>query len=171
MDEVGETADDDLVAFIREQHPLLVRTMTVYLGSEDVAAEIAQEALARTCTDWRKVRSLDQPALWTRRVAFNLANSWFRRRRVHARVEPRLAQPAVTSSPDVATKIAVRRALASLDERSRTVLVLQHYEGRTISEIADVLRMPEGTVKSLASRAIAALRTSGLLSEGGVDDA
>jgi RNA polymerase sigma-70 factor (sigma-E family) len=162
-------ADDaravELAAFIEAQHPALVRAMTIYLGDQDHAHDIAQEALARVCRDWPKVRSLDDPAVWARRIAFNLANSHFRRRKVHRRVEPRLAAPTDAHEVDHASAIAVRAALRALPHRARTVLVLRYYEGMSVDEIASVLRCPPGTVKSLASRAIRDLRASGLTVE------
>ena len=47
----------------------------------------------------------------------------------------------------------VRRALAQLSETYRTVLVLRHYENLKFRQIADVLDVPEGTVKSRVAQA------------------
>ena len=64
---------------------------------------------------------------------------------------------------DIATIVAVRAALQVLPPPQRSVLVLRYYLDLPMREVAIVLGRPEGTVRSLASSAIATLRTSGLI--------
>lgn len=55
--------------FCRREHPRLVGAVTLYLGDRDVAEDIAQEALARACAAWGRVRRMRAPGAWVHRVA------------------------------------------------------------------------------------------------------
>jgi RNA polymerase sigma factor (sigma-70 family) len=69
------------------------------------------------------------------------------------------AQPLREVSIDVA------RALAELPRTQRAVLVLRYFEDRTISDVANLLGLAEGTVKAYTHHALKALRASGHLAE------
>ena len=75
-------APDELGAFCRAEWSRLVGALSLYTGDADLAEELAQEAVARVCRHWRKVRKMDAPAAWLHRVARNLAHSHYRRARV-----------------------------------------------------------------------------------------
>jgi RNA polymerase sigma factor (sigma-70 family) len=59
---------------------------------------------------------------------------------------------------EVAVRVAVRGALATLSARQRAVLVLRVYDDLSEAQVAEVLDIPAGTVKSTMSRALAKLR-------------
>src|SRR4051812_32240 len=80
----------ELVAFLEAEYPRLVGTLSLYCGNAESAEELAQEALARVCRDWAKVRKMNAPGAWAHRVAMNLAASHFRRRAATKRVIDRL---------------------------------------------------------------------------------
>ena len=126
------------------------------------AEELAQETLARVWLRWSRVRELDEPLAlaWTYRVAINLTNSWLRRRMAERRARARLAARATDApvDPDPADAVAVRRAVAALPRRQRTALVLRYYADLPVAEVAALMGCAPGTVKSLTSKALAALR-------------
>ena len=70
-----------------------------------------------------------------------------------------------TEAVDVAAREDLWRALGTLPPRQRAVLVLRYYEDLPDREIAVLIGAKEPTVRSLASRALAALRTSHLAEE------
>ena len=155
----------ELAAFCRAQYPTLVGMLGLYCGDRAVAEELAQEALGRAWRQWRKVRSLDNPSAWLRRVAINLANSHLRRLRAERRARDRSTVVDQHVDPDGADRQAVRAAVASLPKRQRTALVLRYYLDLPYGEIAEVMDAPEPTVKSLVRRAIERLRNEGQLVE------
>ena len=152
--------DRRLIDFCEGAYPRLVRMLGLYCGSREVAEELAQETLARVWRHWRKVRELDQPLAWAQRVGLNLAKSHFRslaaERRAKRRLEGR--QLETHADPDTADRQAVRGAIARLPDRQKTVLVLHYYLDLSFAEVADWMNAPEGTVKSLAHRAVRKLR-------------
>jgi RNA polymerase sigma-70 factor, ECF subfamily len=160
-------APADLTAFCEAEWARLVGALSLYTGDADLAEELAQEAVARVCRDWRKVRKLDAPGAWLHRVARNLAHSHFRRTRTGDRAHARAADPDTAPSDDDA--VVLRAVVALLPERERDVIVLRFYLGLSVRETAQELDVPEGTVKTLTHRAIGRLRERGVVDEEVID--
>lgn len=147
--------------FCQEEYPRLVGALRLYTRDPDLAEEIAQESLARAWRDWAKVRKLDSPRAWTYRVAFNGANSQFRRRAAERRARERVqhhTQAGRDSDEDITDVAAIRSALARVPRRARTALVLRYFLDLSIRETAEAMGCPEGTVKSLTRRGLALLK-------------
>lgn len=142
----------------------LVGTLTLYCGQRDVAEELAQESLARACRDWNKVRKLDNPDAWLYRVAFNLANSYFRRKLVERRATKRLigfangVSEATRFAETLSSRLDLRNAVKRIPARPRQALILRYYVDLPIAAVAELLDCPEGTAKTLIHRAILSLR-------------
>ena len=148
----------------RARLPALVRFAAALTGDRGLAEDVVQEVLIRAYGRWSRIAGLEQPEAYLRRMVTNEYLSWRRRwARItpHAEV-PATAEPGAGTEPDHAEAHADRAALAEelarLSKRARAVLVLRYYEHLTDAEIADVLRCPQGTVRSLASRALRTLR-------------
>jgi RNA polymerase sigma-70 factor (ECF subfamily) len=159
--------DHELISFCRREHGRVVGLLSLYCGDAALAEELAQDALARVCRDWRRVRRMDYPEAWTSRVAINLANSHFRRRGAERRARERLAArpEELASQPDTVLAVAVRRALSQLPARQRTALLLHYFCDYPFTRVAELMGAPEPTVKSLARRGLARLRDSGSLTD------
>ena len=156
-------AAHELAAFCRREHPRLVGAVGLYLGDVALAEEIAQEALLRACRDWSRVRTFGSPGAWVHRVAMNLAVSAGRRRQAKRRADERLVSYAglAPGEEDREAAVAMRAALAKLPDRQREALVLRYFADLSVSETAEAMRCPEGTVKTLTSRGVATLRAMG----------
>ncbi|MCU1458908.1 MAG: sigma-70 family polymerase sigma factor [Actinomycetia bacterium] len=161
-----EAAPADLVAFCAREWSRLVGTLTLYTGDRLLGEELAQETLARVCRDWARIGNLESPGGWAHRVGVNLANSHRRRQRSARRAASRMAQrPDAAAMTDLAAAVAIRGAVAKLPERQRRALVLRYYADLSVREVADAMRVPEGTVKTLTRRAIERLRAADLLGD------
>lgn len=148
----------DFAAFCHQQHRRVVATIAVYCGDPALAEEVAQEALVKACQQWPRVRHMEAPGAWLHRVALNLVRSRFRRRRLELRVAAGQATPDVHTDVDVAELVDLRRALGRLSERRRTVVLLRHVAGLTVTETAAAMQLSENAVRSLTSRGLAELR-------------
>jgi RNA polymerase sigma factor (sigma-70 family) len=158
--------DRSLVEFCRREWPRLVGSLSLDVGSRELAEDLAQETLARVCTHWRRVRRADSPSAWAHRVAFNRAKSHGRRPATWARVQPRAVdRPIGAVDPDRATVLAVHDALATLSDAQRQALILRYFADLSVRDTAAAMRCPENTVKTHTRRALDALRASGLLDD------
>jgi RNA polymerase sigma-70 factor (ECF subfamily) len=130
--------------------------LTLACGDQAEAEEVAQDAFVRLLPRWDKVSRYEDPEAWVRLVAFRLLSN--RRRRARNRL---VALRRTGASPDVAPPtgeaIDVMRALATLPLEQRQVVVLHHLLDLPVEEVARVLRLPVGTVKSRLGRARQAL--------------
>ena len=153
------TAPQDLVAFCEEQHPRLVGLLGLYCGDRDMAEEFAQEALARACRDWSKVRRLDAPEAWAYKVGMNLASSYFRRKAIEQRAKRRLeAERPRHRETTHAERAELLDAVGKLPHRQRAALLLHYYLDLSIPQVAQLLECPEGTAKTLVHKAVKRLR-------------
>jgi RNA polymerase sigma-70 factor (ECF subfamily) len=158
----------DLAAFYAEQFDRVRGSLVLFTGSRDVGEELAQEAFVRACQHWEKVREMEAPGAWVHRVGMNLAISRGRKlrteRRPHRRVRAEATEPSTeVDHPDL------RDALLGLGPDERAVVVLRFYGDLSVAQVADVLAIPEGTVKTRTRAGLAALRSAGV--PGAVDEA
>lgn len=143
--------------------PGLIGYLTVLGGNRADAEEVAQEAFVRLLESWPKVAEYDDPRAWLRQVATRMLISRARRRKVARLALPRLGGATTTEAP-TGDRLDLAAALATLPIGSRAVVLLHHVHDLPVEEIADLLRIPPGTVKSRLARARAALAP--LVSEG-----
>ena len=143
-------------AFYRREYPGL-RAVAAALGGTDVADDLVQDTLLRALVQWRRVSSLERPGGWCHRVLLNVCRSWYRRRRTEARhwSRQRAVEP-VTSGPSADT-VAFCRAARKLPTRPRSAVVLFYIGDRPVAEVASILGVPEGTVRSDLTRARVAM--------------
>jgi RNA polymerase sigma factor (sigma-70 family) len=161
------TAPDELDAVYSRLFPKLVGAVSLYCGDRWVAEEIAQEALSRLW-EHSSTREITSPDAWSYRVAFNLANSWFRRRAIERRVRAE-RDVLVDGADDVSVDdIVVRAAIDRLPPRQREAIVLRYFADLSVEDTATVMRCAAGTVKAHTHKALAALADSDLR-DGGAD--
>ena|SRR5207245_8585373 len=133
------------------------------IGRPEDAADVAQEAFLRA---WEKIRTLRNAPFkpWLFQIAVNLCYDHFRRgRRLGSMPEDDEGQkvlPLGSGLPDPEERALARErsrlvaaSIASLDHDHRVALVLRDVNGMAYEEIASVLRVPLGTVKSRIARA------------------
>jgi RNA polymerase sigma-70 factor (sigma-E family) len=158
---------DDFTQFVLESYPWLLRRALLLVGDHSRAEDLVQTSLISVYPRWRRVRD---PQAYLRTVMVRTAIGW-RRRRWSAELPTDSVPDREFESDrtdDLALADAVRRALMSLNPDQRAVVVLRYFEDCSEAETARALGCSVGTVKSRASRAFAALRSSGLLAEEGV---
>jgi RNA polymerase sigma-70 factor (sigma-E family) len=145
-------------AFFASQYGRLCWLGYLLTGSRAEAEELAQEALVRTWWRWRLVRRPDDPGRYASRVLINRRRSLLRRAAAEARSLAR-ARPQQSAPPAGDERAMVLwQAVQALPERQRAVLVLRFHEDLTEAEVARLLGLPLGTVKSLGHRGLARLR-------------
>jgi len=157
------TPRDGLRELYEASYGRLVAVVGAIGGDRHEAEEAVQEAFVRLIGKWSIVGAYDDPEAWLRRVALGVLSNRGRKVRNGLRALWRHGRPPDDNGPS-GDVVDVRRALAVLPESQRAVVVLHHYVGLSVEEIARELSVPAGTVKSRLSRARAALVP--LLDEG-----
>jgi len=139
---------------VRHHHPGVVNVVYRMCGDEGLAEDAAQEAFIRA---WLNLSSF-QPGTslrnWLYRIAVNAALDALRREPQAPTIEVEsLAMPDPLAGPEALflqkeRALIVQRAILSLAETSRAILVLREYGGLSYQEIAAALDIPLGTVMS-----------------------
>lgn len=147
--------DDELhefERFFRLEHPRLLSTATAMVADREVARELVQEALLRTYHAWRKVARLERPGAWTRRVLVNLCVDVHRRRGNEQRALSLVTPTRDTDAPALPAR-EFWDAVRDLPKLQRSVVALHYVHDLSVAEVAGVLGVTEGTVKTSLMRA------------------
>jgi RNA polymerase sigma-70 factor (sigma-E family) len=150
--------DPDFLEFFAGEFWPLRRVGFLLTGDWHQAEELAQEAMARTWAVWPRVRGYDRPAAFARKVLLNRHRSLLRRAVVEARhlVAGRSEE---RHQPDFGgDDLVLWEALQRLPSRQRSAIVLRYYLDLPEAEVARLLGVPVGTVKSWTHRGLASLR-------------
>jgi RNA polymerase sigma-70 factor (ECF subfamily) len=123
------------------------------IRNREDAEEIAQDAFARAFRRFGQLRDRDRFRAWLTRMTWRLAiDRWRADRRRLAREQLTAAEPVTSSTEDVVVarerSAAVWRAIDNLPDKLRIAIVLAAIEGHDTREVARLLEIPEGTVKS-----------------------
>jgi RNA polymerase sigma-70 factor (sigma-E family) len=146
--------------FVRSRTPALLRLAYLLTGDQHLAEDLVQSALARTHQAWSRLRAVGNAEAYTRRTMYHLQVSWWRRPRVAESVRDQVPDrmPVPDEGDRIALRETLRQALQRLTASQRAVLVLRFFEDRSEAEIADVLGVTVGTVKSQTARALGRIR-------------
>ncbi|MDO8363419.1 MAG: sigma-70 family RNA polymerase sigma factor [Actinomycetota bacterium] len=136
-------------AFYSSQRASVARALALTLHDSDLAADAADEAMARAFARWRTVQRLQNPSGWVYRVGLNWARSVLRRRN-----GPRRRVHDIDEQIIEVRDQQLHRALLRLDLDRRAVVVCRYFLGMTEDEIAQSLDIRPGTVKSRLHRAL-----------------
>ena len=154
------STDHGFTDFVRAHTSALLRTAYLLTGNSTAAEELVQDTLVRLYPKWHRVEAADVPLAYVRR---SLTNGFINGKRR-------------ASSKDVALEIVLDRwdgrdevsqlverealwsLLSTLPDRQRAALVMRYFHDLPDDEIASALDCRAGTVRSLISRGLTALR-------------
>jgi RNA polymerase sigma-70 factor (sigma-E family) len=151
---------EDFRDFVVARSPALLRTAYLMTGSRADAEDLLQTSLAKAYLAWGRIRDREAREAYVRRTMANTATSWWRRKRLAQVPLESAPEPVATGTAPGARDLhdALWVALAGLPRRARAMVVLRYYEDMTEPEVAHLLGVSVGTVKSTVSRALARLR-------------
>ncbi|MEU4238294.1 SigE family RNA polymerase sigma factor [Actinoplanes sp. NPDC026619] len=149
--------EDQFVEYFRVRAQSLRRLAYSLCGDWHTAEDLVQLTFVRLYRRWAGIRHESVDA-YARQI---LVNAFLTHRRARRR-ESLMADPPdrEAGGADPAEKLAVRRALAQLAPRQRAAVVLRYLEDLPVAEVAALLGITEGTVKSQTARAIQSMRAS-----------
>ncbi len=139
----------------------LIRTAYLMVGDRGDAEDIVQECMLRLARKWPRVRRMEYPGAYARRVMVSLVLDG-RHQRARRTLELAATAPEAGLHDQPAASLDARTdliwALRGLSPRHRAVLVLRYFSDLPETEVAATLGCSVGTVKSSASRALTQLR-------------
>ena len=146
--------------FVATRSQALRRLAFLLTHDQSLAEDLVQTALVRSWQAWGRIDGDPEP--YVRAVLVNSFTSWWRRRSSSEVPTEKLPE---TASPThgVEERDLLWQALGRLPRRQQAVVVLRYYEDLSEAEIAAVLGISRGTVKSQCSKALAHLRVDASL--------
>ncbi|MGH2909657.1 MAG: SigE family RNA polymerase sigma factor, partial [Solirubrobacteraceae bacterium] len=151
--------------FVADSSAGLLRTAYLIVSDLAEAEDLVQECLLAVARRWPRVRRMEHPHAYARRILVNLAlrGGTARTRRATELAErPGEREPpdedAARAFDDVPVRAELLVALGRLPPRQRAVLVLRYLEDLSEAQVADALACSVGTVKSSASRGLRRLQ-------------
>ena len=159
------SGDQSAFASIVHEHQGMVFSIAYhFLRDRSLAEELAQEVFLHLYKNLRAIQSSSHLVYWLRKVASHRCIDQARRQKLRPRLSlteyleraPEPASRGPVSDPLLAG--VLRRLVARLPERSRMIVILRFQEDLEPAEIAEMLGIPLGTVKSNLHRSLALLR-------------
>ncbi|MEV0645440.1 SigE family RNA polymerase sigma factor [Phytomonospora sp. NPDC050363] len=148
--------------FVAHRSDSLLHVAYLLTGDVHLAQDLLQTALMTCARRWHRIRDREQPTAYVRKAMYRHQINWWRRR--GRRPESVTDRPPETPGDDHAARTADRAgvvtALRRLPPRQRAVVVLRYYEDLPEAEVARLLGVSLGTVRSQASKGLAKLRAT-----------
>ncbi|WP_312855767.1 SigE family RNA polymerase sigma factor [Nocardioides stalactiti] len=140
-----------------ERQLALLRTALLLTGDHHRAEDLVQDALTKVALRWRRLADGNPDAYARQIIVRDNISGWRKRRR-----ELVVAEPADRGTPDPASgvdrRLLLDAALAALTPRQRAVVVLRFYDDLSERDVAELLGVAVGTVKSQTHLALKRLR-------------
>lgn len=150
----------DFADLVREHQSMVFSLSYHFLHDRELAEEVAQEVFLTLHRHMADIKSAAHAVFWLRKVSAQRAIDAARRRKRRPQVAlEAVAEPAARAvADDPMLRAVLRRLVATLPETPRMVMVMRYQEDLDPAEIADLLEMPLGTVKSHLQRSLALIR-------------
>jgi RNA polymerase sigma-70 factor (ECF subfamily) len=153
-------AFDELVARHQDR---VYTAITRFCGNAEDAADVVQRAFINAFRKIQEFKGDSAFSTWIYRIAFNQAISFRRENKrttvsIYAKDDDKIVEPAVESNPTEKleteeTQKKVQQALEQLEEGDRQIILLKDLQGHSYDEIASIMQIPKGTVRSRLHRA------------------
>ena len=165
----AQRARADFDQFVAASGNALLRTAYLMVWDATEAEDLVQECLLAVARRWPRVRRMDHPHAYARRVLVNLALDGAKRRTRHRQELVGDETATLSAVPDessaqrlhaVGVRAELIQALGTLPPRQRAVLVLRYFEDLSEAQAAEILGCSVGTVKSTASRGLTRLEAA-----------
>ena len=137
---------------VYEENQLFVRKSLYWVTSKDSIDDIVQEAFFKIWKAWPKFKGQSMVKTWVYRIAMNCAYD-FLKRQVKFSKNEKVMPLEMAPSPDskLAVEDLLKEAVQKLSEKQKEVFILYYMQGLPVDEVANLLQIASGTVKSRLS--------------------
>ena len=166
--------DSALEKLSRIWYPNVYRYALRFTGKVEMAKEVAQLTFVSITKNIKGLRDPSSFTPWVFRIAANQCRNLLRKQKFHEPLEVIYSQKANDRRPDEILERSeaidkVKKALLTIPEEQREVIIMKEYEGLKFREIAQILNTSENTVKSRMYYGLTALKKSLMLSRAQID--
>jgi RNA polymerase sigma-70 factor (sigma-E family) len=154
-------ADEAVTELYSNHYRSLVRLARLLVRDEPTAEEVVQDCFIAMRDGWGNLSDETKALAYLKQAVLNRARSVLRHRSVVDRIVPKAAPDMPSAEQGAITlleRTEVISALQSLSDRQRQALVLRYYADLSETEIAELMGISKGAVKSHTSRGMSALR-------------
>ena len=158
MSDIKRAMNGDKQAFINiiEEHKIaLYKVMKAILQNEDDVCDAMQETLIDIYENIHKLQKEKYFKTWATRIAINECYHIIRKQKINQDKIVKIQTETVAQEKENSSieKTDIEIAISKLDKDLRVVVVMYYYNNLKVNDIAEVLQIPAGTVKSRLSRA------------------
>lgn len=151
--------DDAFISLVDECKEQLYRTAYAYVRDEEMALDIVQETVCKAYTSISKLRNPKFFKTWIIKIAMNISIDFYNRKSkvVYIEQEELLSKIGGVSSQEE-ERLYLLDIIEKMDERYKKVIILKYFDDLTIQDIARILDMPVGTIKTYLNKGLSFLR-------------
>ena len=150
---------------IKKEQEKLYKVAYSYVRNEQDAFDIVQEAIIKGYKSFEKLKDIDYFSTWMTRILINTAIDFIRKSQDVIPLEPDWVAAGQNEENAAIMAMDFEQVFEKLKPQQRTLLLLRFYHGYSISDMAEILDKPEGTIKSQLHRTL--YQVKGLLEKGG----
>lgn len=144
-------SQQDFIDFY-SSHSDKVRGIIFRLVGESALKDLTQDTFLKAWENRHKFRGESLASTWLYRIAYNCAIDYLRKNKKFSQVEV-VIEDLMDPQTDIQNRNLVEAAIKELSEEQRVVVLLHYVEDLSLREVAEILDIPEGTVKSRLSYA------------------
>lgn len=133
--------------FVVEHYDAIFRFLRNLTGSKEDAEDLTQQTFLRAWEALPKFRGDSSLSTWLHSIAYHEYTHWLRSRRESIPLDELIETPDLQAEQSLEA-VLLRWAIARLDNEHREVFVLHYVQGFSVNEIAQIVGVPRGTVKS-----------------------
>ena len=157
--ETNLLSESEFLSRIQQREDSFYRVAYGYVRNQEDAKDIVQESVCKAYVGRSQLKDPDKFYPWFYRILTNTAISFTRRHPPSVPWDAEILEFANHAEDDrLGDSLWIRESLKRLDAKSRTVIVLKIYEDMTFPQIAQILKKPENTVKSMYYRGLQFLK-------------
>ena len=138
---------------INENRLKMYKTAIAILKDEDDANDAIQEALYSAYKNYYSLREKSYFTTWIIKILINKCYNIINKNKKIAYIDDTIIQNTASSEDNYEIENSLEWVLNQIDKDLREIVVLYYYDDFSVADIANVLEIPQGTVKSRLSRA------------------
>ncbi|HIY20331.1 MAG TPA: RNA polymerase sigma factor [Candidatus Flavonifractor merdigallinarum] len=151
-------SDAEFLTLIEDKSDSFYRVAYGYVRNSEDAKDIVQETVCKAYVAKGRLNDPNKFYPWFYRILANTAISYLRKHSRTVAWDEEILERAVLEEENWGDSLWIRESLKRLEAKSRTVIILKIYENMTFAEIAQILKKPENSVKSLYYRGLKLLK-------------